>query len=88
MLSPLLLLLCCCCCCNSSKLWKFWILEIYRIFGFFNFGKLLCHYNCKKGRYNPLVVVVVTVVNYGNFGFWKIFGFFPPSQPDVLILEN
>ena len=29
--------------------WKFWILENYRIFEFFNFGKLRYYYNSKRG---------------------------------------
>ena len=41
------------------------ILENYRIFEFFNFGKLGYYYYSKKGRYNPVVVgggvVVVTL---------------------------
>ena len=39
------------------------ILENYRIFEFFNFGKLRYYYYSKKGRYNPVVggVVVVTL---------------------------
>ena len=55
-------------------------------FWIFNFGKLRYYYNSKKGRYNPVVVVVdvvVTVLNYGNFRFWKFIGFL-----NFLILEN
>ena len=36
----------------------------------------------KKGGITPVVGVVVTVLIFGNFGFWKIIGFFPPSQPN------
>ena len=51
------------------------ILENYRIFEFFNFGKLtrppsLYYYYSKKGRYNPVVVVVVVVVvNLGKLRY-------------------
>ena len=49
---------------TCSIFWKILILENYRIFEFFNFGKLGYYYYSKKGRYNPVVgggVVVVTL---------------------------
>ena len=39
------------------KLWKFGILEIYRIFGFINFGKLRYHYNSKGGGITPVFLL-------------------------------
>ena len=52
---------------------KILILENYRIFEFFDFGKLtrppsLYYYYSKKGRYNPVVVVDV-VVNFGKLRY-------------------
>ena len=49
---------------TCSIFWKILILENYRIFEFFNFGKLGYYYYSKKGRYNPVVgggVVVLTL---------------------------
>ena len=47
------------------------ILENYRIFEFFNFGKLtrppsLYYYYSKKGRYNPVVGGVVVIVTLSD----------------------
>ena len=51
-------------CCNSIKLWKFWILEIYRISEFLILENYGINYNSKKGRYNPVVVGSVVVGNH------------------------
>ena len=58
--------------CPSVKEWPPLIILLRR--GFLK--QVIYVYNIiTNGAYHPPVVVVVTVLNFGNFGFWKFIGF-------------